>query len=152
MSHVRNQVRDAVVNILDVQNAPWKEVFNTRIIPSRDIHKYLIVYISDESIVYESISECPSLRRSISLIVRADVRITSSYFIEDELDILSSRIEQLLTFNNLNPNLSNKLGSILLTESTFDISDETNDRSSGNIELTFDIEIFTEEGFPEKLI
>ena len=154
MAHARQQIREAVGTLLRANPANWGAVFETRIIPSRDIPKYLLVFVDNEIVTTETIHSTAPQMRDISVTILGHTRIVDGNDdYEDWLDAVGAEIESTLTHSALNTALSNKATSSGLVSSEFSIvEDDENNRTYAEIALNWRVRVMTLEGDSETLI
>lgn len=106
MTHVRQQIREAVANKLDAASEITAPVYKSRVHSLADVKlPAVLVYTTEES--SERLSMDPELARECTLQIVAAVKNTGNF--DDEADELSAQIERAMFSDRLLGGLAKEL-------------------------------------------
>lgn len=152
MSHVREQVRDAVATILKRSiKGKWTHVYQTRIKPAHDTRPFLLVYVDSESSEPLTIHPTPIIERTMLVSIRGFLAITDDQKIEKQMDDMAAEIECCLVHDAMDTELSTKVGVWFLINSTMTIEEEE-ERIDAQLALDYTLTVSTAEADPQTLM
>lgn len=142
MSHVKTQVRQAFIDLLMNNTVAGSNVLDRRKLPI-NILPVIGIYSASEMIDKNEGQQSSLQFRTITVLVRAQIHYTNE--LEDEIDSLQSTIETLVFADKFLGNLAyaNELTEV---SSTIDDSGEI---EIGILQMTFEVQVLTDEGYPE---
>lgn len=154
MAHVRDQVCSAVDTLLSAGSTNWREVFQARLGPSRDVMPYLLVYVESEDVTALDIHAGHLQQRNLQMTVKGRYRNDiDGEALELALNAMAAEIETTLTFAALKSALGGKLKQLFLTSTVSDpVVAEDENRTFAEIALDWQVQIHTVEGNPETLV
>lgn len=146
--HVRQQIREAAAALLAEPSNRWQRVFVQREAPLRSVKPYLMVYTPSEPAAPATVHQPFLLRRDLTLIVQAHIRIADPESMEIEFDRVAAEIEQKLIFSSVQLKAP-KLTGLYLTNTQSDIViNENSERQYGELSMTWQAQYYTAEGNP----
>jgi hypothetical protein len=146
MTHVRKQIRDALVETLTGLNTVKSRVFASRVHPMNDNElPCLLVYTRNESAAPITMTRPRRMERSLSVMVDACVKMAAGY--DDKLDKIAVEVEKAI-YNSTSLRAIAK--DIVLTESEIKITGEA-EKPVAVISMTFEAVYFVAENDPETL-
>ena len=160
MAHARQTIREAVATILATTPTNWGKVFETRIVTSRQVMPFLIVYASDEACSSMLMHPTSIYDRVITLQITAMLKMPGTgdgtgmtETVEDRMDTVAAEIETKLTRTTLTAIVS-KVKTLDLQSTSMDVVVNESDGSISHAELnqTWQVTYDTAEGSPEVLI
>jgi len=154
MSHAREQVRSAVVTLLNTSPTAYRRAYNTRIPPQQQVWPYLMVWAESESIPDRTIHPSSMQMREMVLVVEARVQLPQreTEEMENQMDDVSAEIETKLTLTALQTALP-KVESFILTDTRLELAVDQDDVPSyGAVVMNYQISYATVEGTPGTLI
>ena len=154
MSHARQQVRDAVVTILNTAPTSYNRAYNTRIQPMQQVWPYLMVWTDSETITDRVIHNGGSQMREMSLTIEARLQLPQreTEVLETRMDTVAAEIETKLKLLSLQTALA-KVTSCYLTDTRMELAVDQDDVPSfGAVVMNWLIGYTTNEGSPETLV
>lgn len=155
MSHARQQIRDAIVTLLNASPSNFRRAYNTRIQPAQQVWPYLLVWCGSESVVSGTIHPTDIQDRTATITIEGRLQVPQREveLIETRMDDLAAEIETTLTNTAMLAEVTN-LKDIGLNDSTFEVvlSEEDGTVSYAQLTMNFIVRYFTMEGSPETLI
>lgn len=146
MSHVRKQIRDAVVTRLSSLTTTQNRVYGLRVFPFDDGFNNLpgiCVYTGDEELESVEISGAGNTQqRKCEIIVEGFDKVSS---VEDNLDTIAAEVETAIFTD---PYFSDLAKQCELASVVTEITDE-GEKPIGVITMTFEVIYMTVEGAPE---
>ena len=85
------------------------------------------------------------------LSVRGYLQITDDEGIEDNADAMATEIETRITHSLMNAELSNKCHGLYLTDSSFTVDIDEQERVQAILSVDYSVLVYTDEGLPETL-
>jgi hypothetical protein len=153
MSHARQQVRDAVVTILNTTPASYNRAYNTRIQPMQQVWPYVMVWTESETITDRVINHGGSQMREMSLTIEARLQLPQreTEVMETRMDTVAAEIETKLKLLSIQTALV-KVTSCYLTDTRMELAVDQDDVPSyGAVVMNWLIGYTTNEGSPETL-
>ena len=144
MSHVRQQIRNKIVDLVTGLATTGSNVFKSRLYPLHDDNlpglcvSTGIEEIDDEEGKVEGVQH-----RNLEIIVLACDKITAG--LDDKLDTIATEVETAVFVDRF---LGNLVQSLDLAVSEPEISDEM-EQPVGSLALVFTVQYLTDEGTPE---
>lgn len=160
MAHARQTIREAVATVLAATPTNWGKVFETRLVPNRQVMPFLIVYASDETSAAMMIHPSNIYDRVLTVNVVAMLKMpgtgdgsSMTETVEDRMDVVAAEIETKLTTTALGAIVS-KAKTLELKSTAMEVVVNETDGSISHAELTqtWAITYNTVEGAPETLI
>jgi hypothetical protein len=153
MSHVREQVRGAVVTLLNTSPTAYRRAYNARIPPMQQVWPYLMVWVESEAIPGGTIHPSKIQERSMTLVIEARVQLPQreTEELENQMDDVAAEIETKLTLTTIQTVLP-KIGSFDLTDTRIELAvDQEENPSYGAVVMNYIISYSTIEGIPGTL-
>lgn len=151
MSHVNQQLIDAVAVVLDAAATSWKFVFKTRLPTSRAVMPYLMLFVADESVAAIETMGPGIYLRDVGLVVAGRLRLpgnNDTETVEERMNTLAADVETRLTFAALQAELP-QLQSLRLTGSERTVVINEDDAPQyAEITLSLVARFATQEGAP----
>lgn len=156
MSHVRQQIREAVTTLLNAStHSKWTRAYETRIPSARQVWDYIMVYPSDEPVVAELIHSPNIYTREMTLNVIGMLKMpgnTDTQTIEDKMDAMAVDIETRLTFSALSAVVSG-VEAFYLVSSSMDVIVTDDDKvDHAELSTVWRVGYSTAEGAPQTFI
>jgi hypothetical protein len=154
MAHAREQVRSAIVTLLNTSPTAYRRAYNTRIPPMQQVWPYLMVWAESETITDRTIHPSCMQLRDMTLVVEARVQLPQreTEELENQMDDVAAEIETKLTLTTVQTALP-KIESFILTDTRLElVVDQDDVPSYGAVVMNFQISYATIEGTPGTLI
>jgi len=154
MSHVREQVRGAVVTLLNTSPTAYRRAYNARIPPMQQVWPYLMVWVESEAIPDRTIHPSSMQMRDMVLTIEARVQLPQreTEELENQMDDVAAEIETKLTLTAVQTALP-KVESFILTDTRLELAvDQEENPSYGAVVMNYLISYATIEGTPGTLI
>ena len=153
MSHARKQIRTAFKEILK-GGRNWKTVLETRIIPTRQVMPFLMVFSDSEPTIGLNVQNPNIYERDLSISVAAVVKIgNDTTTLEDQMDVIAIEIEEKLTTTALVAKIPNKSISLTLDNQSYTVVVDVDDNIDyAEVLINWTVKYFTQEGQPETLL
>jgi hypothetical protein len=160
MAHARQTLREAIAALLRTAPANWGSVLETRIVPTRQIWPFLMVYVTEETAEQMLIHPSGIYDRSASVSVVGMLKMPGTgdgsamgETVEDRMDAMAAEVETRLTLSALQGSVA-KAKTLALASSSMDVITNEADGSISHAELTmtWTVTYDTVEGAPETLI
>jgi hypothetical protein len=138
MSHVRQQIRDAVVDAVTLLNTTDRNVFRTRVYPmDRQSLPGLCVYTSSESSEPNTIGGLKTVSaylRTVSVNIEAYAKASAD--LDNDLDDISVEVETAMAQDST---LNGLVEDVVLTSTEIDIMGGDSEQPVGVLKLSYDI-------------
>lgn len=154
MSHARQQVRDAIVTLLNTSPTNYNRAYNTRIPPMQQVWPYLLVWNETESIPQMTIHPAGLQMRELSLTIEARLQLQQreTETLEARMDTVAAEIETKLTSATIQTALA-AVDGITLVDTQMQLAVDENDVPSyGYITMNYTLSYATNEGTPGTLV
>ena len=159
--HARQTIREAIATVLAAATPTnWGKVFETRLVTSRQVMPFLIVYASDETATSLLIHPSSIYDRMLTINIVGMLKMpgtgdgtSMTETIEDRMDAMSAEIETKLTNTSLQAIVA-KAKALQLQSTAMEVVVNETDGSISHAELTqtWVVSYDTVEGAPEVLI
>lgn len=138
MSHVRQQIRDAVVDAVMLLNTTHRSVYKTRVYPmDRASLPGLCVYTSSESIEPSTIGGLKSVSAYLrTLVVNVEAYAKATTDLDNVLDSIAVEVETAMANNST---LNGLVEDVILTSTEIDIMGGDSEQPVGVLRLSYDI-------------
>jgi hypothetical protein len=138
MSHVREQIRDAVVSAVTYLDLTARRVFRTRVYPmDRESLPGLCVYTSSESIEPNTIGGLKSVSAYLrTLSVNIEAYAKASVDLDNTLDDIAVEVETAMAEDST---LNGLVEDVILTSTEIDIMGGDSEQPVGVLRLSYDI-------------
>lgn len=160
MAHARQTIREAIATVLSTAPTNWVKVFETRIVTSRQVMPFLIVYASDEACTSMLMHPASIYDRTITIQITAMLKMPGTgdgtgmtETVEDRMDVVAAEIETKLTRTSLTA-IVPKVKTLELQSTAMEVVVNEADGNISHAELTqtWVVTYDTAEGAPEVLI
>lgn len=142
--HIRTQIRNYIVNLLDGNTAAGANVFPSRIYPlQNDNLPGICVYTPNEAIDDEEGKIARIQHRNQSIVIECREKINTD--MDEALDDLTEDVEQIIFADRF---LGGLLCAMDLLETETEISDDA-EKPVGIASMTFAAQAMTDEGAPQ---
>jgi hypothetical protein len=146
MTHVRQQIRAAVVTALTNLTTTKKRIYATRVHPVNDNElPCLLIYTRDENSEPITMQQPRRIRRILTLAVDGVVKLNEGY--DNKVDTIAVEVEAAL-YNNASLNALIK--DIFLTATEIKITGEA-EKPVAVVSMSFQVEYYTPENNPETI-
>lgn len=158
--HARQTIREAIASILATTPINWASVLQTRIVTTRQIWPFLMIYADDEQAEQVLIHPVGIYDRTATIRIEGMLKMPGTgdgsgnmETIEDRMDAMAAEIETKLTNTTLKSAIA-KAQSCDLQSTTMEIitNDDDNSISHSVITQIWRVQYSTAEGAPETLI
>ena len=154
MSHARQQVRDALVTLLNSAPSSYRRAYNTRIPPMQQVWPYLLVWTDSETVTEQTIHPSSLQLRDMNLAIEARVQLPQreTEVLETRMDTVAAEIETKLKLSTMQTSLAH-VTNFVLTDTRMELAVDQDDVPAyGAITLNYVISYTTVEGSPETLV
>ena len=160
MAHARQTIREAIGTLLATTPTNWGKVFETRIVTSRQVWPFLMVFVGDESVDSLLIHPVSIYDRSLTVNIVGMLKMPgtgdgsgSTETVEDRMDAMAAEIETKLTLSTLQAVVP-KVKTLALQSTSMEVITNETDGSISHAEITqsWALSYDTAEGLPETLI
>ena len=154
MSHARQQVRDALVTLLNATPSSYRRAYNTRIPPMQQVWPYLLVWTDSETVTEQTIHPSSLQLRDMNLAIEARVQLPQreTEVLETRMDTVAAEIETKLKLSTMQTSLAH-ITDFVLTDTRMELAVDQDDVPAyGAITLNYVISYTTVEGSPETLV
>jgi len=152
--HAREQVRAAVLALLNTSPVAYRRAYSTRIAPQTQVWPYVMMWTESEAITERTIHPGAIMVREMNLTVEGRVQLPQreTEELETRMDDVAMEIENKLTMTALQTALST-VDSISLVDTRMELAVDQDDVPSfGAVVLNYIISYATIDGLPETLI
>src|SRR3990167_8668209 len=140
MTHVRQQIREAVATLLKVSPSTWGPVFETRIPTSRAVMPFLMVFADGESVDSISVNSPGVYFRDLNIVVAGRLKLpgnNDTETVEDRMDALASEVETKLSFSALLSTMTQLKGIRLASTEMVVVIDDQDSPQYAEVTLAF---------------
>jgi hypothetical protein len=141
MSHIRQQVREAIAAVLAASSVSWRSVIESRVASTRQIWPYVMVFSTGDSLEVISVNDPTIYSRTINIAIVGMLRIanTDTITIEDKMDVMALEVETKLTNAAIRAVLPG-IESLAITSTSLDLI-VTDDDAIDHAEVTITCEV-----------
>ena len=147
MSHARQQVRDALVTLLNSAPSSYRRAYNTRIPPMQQVWPYLLVWTDSETVTEQTIHPSSLQLRDMNLAIEARVQLPQreTEVLETRMDTVAAEIETKLKLSTMQTSLAH-ITNFVLTDTRMELAVDQDDVPAyGAITLNYVISYTTVE-------